>query len=41
MWRIFSRTTVIPYMVCQDDALMHYLRVILLIWNILTRTPEI
>ncbi len=40
-WCILSRTTVIPHMVHQGDAPGYYLYVILLIWNILTRTTEI
>ncbi len=40
-WCILSRTTAIPHMVHQGDAPVYYLRVILLIWNILTRTIEV
>ncbi len=38
---ILSRTTAIPHMVRQGDAPMYYPSVILLIWNILTRTIEV
>ncbi len=36
-WCILSRTTAIPHMVHQRDTPVYYLRVILMIWNILTR----
>ncbi len=38
---ILSRTTAIPCMVRQGDALVYYLLVILLLWNILTHTTEV
>ncbi len=37
---ILSRTAAIPHMVRLGDAPVHYLHVILLTWNILTRTTE-
>ncbi len=40
-WCILSRTTGIPHMVRQGDAPGYYPSVILLIWNILTRTTEV
>ncbi len=40
-WCILSHATAIPHMVHQRDAPVYYLHVILLIWNILTRTAEV
>ncbi len=40
-WCILSRTTAIPHMVRQADAPEYFLRVILLIWNILTRITKV
>ncbi len=40
-WCILSRTTAIPHMVRLEDASVYCLHVILLIWNILTRTAEV
>ncbi len=40
-WCILSRTTAFPHMMRQGDAPIYYLCVILLIWNILTRTTEV
>ncbi len=41
VWCILYRTTAIPHMVHQGDALAHYVHVILLIWNISTCTTEV
>ncbi len=41
VWYILSRTSEIPHMVRLGDAPVYYLHVILLIWNILTRTIEL
>ncbi len=38
---ILSHTTAIPHTVRQGDALVYYLCIFLLIWNILTRTTEV
>ncbi len=40
-WCIFSRTTSVPHMVHLGNAPVYYLHVILLIWNISTRTIEV
>ncbi len=40
-WCILSRITAFPHMVRQGVAPGYYLHVILLIWNILTRTTKI
>ncbi len=40
-WCIVSHTTAIPHMVRLGDAPVYYLLVILLLWNILTRTTEV
>ncbi len=40
-WCILSCTTAIPHMVRQGDAPGYFLHVILLIWNILTRTTKV
>ncbi len=40
-WCILSRTSAISHTVHRGDAPVYYLRVILLIWNILTRITEV
>ncbi len=40
-WYILSSTTAIPHMVRQGDALVYYLCVFLLTWNILTHTNKV
>ncbi len=40
-WCISSRTTAFPHMARQGDEPWYYLHVMLLIWNILTRTTEV
>ncbi len=40
-WCILSCTTAVSHLVCQGDAPVYYLHVILLTWNILTSTTEV